>query len=221
MTIYSFLAAALLGLATAQRLGTIPEVQPNLTTWKCTKAGGCKALNTGIVIDALRHNIHQTDSSASCGDRNNPLNRTVCPDKETCAQNCVLDGIQNYTTQAVFTEGDRLRLDMFNPNGEYMSPRVYLLAEGREEYEMLHLNGNEFSFDVNMSQLPCGMNSALYLSEMEADGGRSQLNAAGAAHGTGYCDAQCPVKPFINGEVSLTTTLLYFCYAIADSKRAI
>lgn len=98
-------------------------------------------------------------------------------------------------------------MDMFNPAGDYMSPRVYLLAEGEEKYEMLQLNGNEFSFDVDMSQLPCGMNSALYLSEMDAAGGRSDLNPAGAAFGTGYCDAQCGVKPFINGEVSISGTL--------------
>ncbi|KAK7420691.1 hypothetical protein QQZ08_010272 [Neonectria magnoliae] len=52
-----------------------------------------------------------------------------------------------------------------------------------------------------MSELPCGMNSALYLSEMLQDGGQSlsPLNKAGAYYGTGYCDAQCYVTPFING----------------------
>jgi hypothetical protein len=224
----SFLAATLLGLTTAQTIGTTPEVQPKLTTWKCTKADGCKALDTAIVLDALRHNIHpKTNSSASCGDRNTPLNPTVCPDQDICSQNCVIEGIQNYTTQAVFTNGDKLRLDMYNPSGEYMSPRVYLLAGGKEEYEMLQLNGNELSFDVNMSKLPCGMNSALYLSEMKADGGRSKLNTAGATLGTGYCDAQCSVKPFINGEVGTTTMFpdekwltLYRAMSIAKALAA-
>lgn len=53
-----------------------------------------------------------------------------------------------------------------------------------------------------MDKLPCGMNSALYLSEMLADGGKSELNRGGAYWGTGYCDAQCYTTPFINGEVS-------------------
>ena len=45
-----------------------------------------------------------------------------------------------------------------------------------------------------MSQLPCGLNGALYFVEMQADGGLSEYpgNKAGAAYGTGYCDAQCP-----------------------------
>ena len=95
---------------------------------------------------------------------------------------------------------------MFNPSGVYTSPRVYLLAEGRKEYEMLQLTGNELSFDVDVTQLPCGMNSALYLNDMKADGGRSELNTAGAALGTGYCDAQCPVVPFIHNANNGTTS---------------
>jgi cellulase len=34
---------------------------------------------------------------------------------------------------------------------------------------------------------------------MAADGGKSTLNPGGAAYGTGYCDAQCYVTPWING----------------------
>jgi len=59
---------------------------------------------------------------------------------------------------------------------------------------------NLFTFDVDVSDLPCGMNGALYLSAMEMDGGRSKLNPAGATYGTGYCDAQCfNTSAFING----------------------
>merc|ERR1712055_1170318 len=53
------------------------------------------------------------------------------------------------------------------------------------------------------SQLPCGLNGALYFVEMQKDGGLGAYpgNQVGAAFGTGYCDAQCPhdVK-YINGE---------------------
>jgi len=41
---------------------------------------------------------------------------------------------------------------------------------------------------------------------MDADGGKTKYsgNTAGAAYGTGYCDAQCPhdIK-FINGEANV------------------
>lgn len=34
--------------------------------------------------------------------------------------------------------------------------------------------GKEFSFDVDVSQLPCGLNGALYFVEMPADGGKNK-----------------------------------------------
>lgn len=68
------------------------------------------------------------------------------------------------------------------------------------------LKNREFSVDVDVSTLPCGLNGALYFVEMDADGGMARFpgNKAGAGYGTGYCDAQCPhdVK-FINGEANI------------------
>ena len=76
-------------------------------------------------------------------------------------------------------------------------------------YQMFNPLGMEFTFDVDVSQLPCGLNGALYFSEMDADGGLSKYanNKAGAKYGTGYCDSQCPrdIK-FINGIVSIHPT---------------
>lgn len=89
-------------------------------------------------------------------------------------------------------------------DGGVVSPRLYLLDATKENYEITKFTGAEFAFDVDATKLPCGMNSALYLSEMATDGGRSELNTGGATWGTGYCDAQCYVTPFINGEVSQT-----------------
>jgi len=71
------------------------------------------------------------------------------------------------------------------------------------KYQMFKLLGNEFTFDVDVSKLGCGLNGALYFVSMDADGGMSKYstNKAGAKYGTGYCDAQCPRDlKFINGE---------------------
>ncbi|KAF1939996.1 cellulase [Clathrospora elynae] len=194
MASYTLLAVTLLGFVTAQTPGTTPEVHPKLTTWKCTKAGGCKSQNTALVIDSATHWIHQKDNTTlGCSDP------TACPDEATCAKNCILEGISNYANYGVSTSGGDLQLDMYNPTGGVASPRLYLLAEDENNYEMLQLTGNELTFDVDTSKLPCGMNGALYLSEMEESGGRSDLNPAGATYGTGYCDAQCFVTPWING----------------------
>jgi cellulase len=205
MSTRAFLSATLFGLAAAQSLGAGKEVHPELTTYKCTIDGGCKPLKSGIVLDAASHSIHQRNNTAlGCGNWGSGADPVACPDKESCAHNCVLEPIQDYSTGGVFTEGETMRLDLYNPSGNFVSPRVYLLAEDMENYEMLELTGNELSFDVDVSRLPCGMNGALYLSEMRADGGKSALNPGGAAYGTGYCDAQCYVTPWVNGEVSLT-----------------
>lgn len=70
---------------------------------------------------------------------------------------------------------------------------------------MFNLLNREFTFDVDVSKVPCGVNGAVYFSEMDEDGGMARFpgNKAGAKYGTGYCDSQCPgdIK-FINGEVS-------------------
>ena len=71
-------------------------------------------------------------------------------------------------------------------------------------YVKFMLLNQEFSFDVDVSNLPCGLNGALYLVEMDADGGMSfSTNECGAQYGTGYCDAQCPHDmKWINGEAN-------------------
>ncbi|QRW14377.1 beta-1,4-D-glucan cellobiohydrolase [Ceratobasidium sp. AG-Ba] len=80
------------------------------------------------------------------------------------------------------------------------------MASDDTHYEMFKLKNQEFTFDVDASNLPCGLNGALYFSEMDADGGLSKYpnNKAGAKYGTGYCDSQCPKDiKFINGEANL------------------
>ena len=69
-------------------------------------------------------------------------------------------------------------------------------------YVKFNLLNQEFTFDVDVSNLPCGLNGALYFSEMDADGGLSYAtNECGAQYGTGYCDAQCPHDmKWINGD---------------------
>ena len=65
------------------------------------------------------------------------------------------------------------------------------MMDGEDKYEMFQLLNQEFTFDVDVSNMPCGLNGALYFVNMDADGGMSRFpsNKAGAAYGTGYCDA--------------------------------
>lgn len=195
--------SALLGLASAQHPGEIPENHPQLLTWECTNDGGCVQKNTWLVLDSLNHPVYQVDHPEyNCGDWGGPPNATACPDAETCQQNCVMQGVPDYTKSGVVTDGGAVTLHMMDENQNTLSPRVYLLGEDKTTYEMLHLTGYEFSYDVDVSKLPCGSTGALYTNEMPADGGLSELNTAGAYWGTGHCDAQCFTTPFVNGAVS-------------------
>ncbi|KAF2843122.1 glycoside hydrolase family 7 protein [Patellaria atrata CBS 101060] len=195
-----FLTSLLFGFATAQKPGPTREVHPKIDTWKCTKRGGCVKQNNAIVLDSLAHPVYQKDNpSLGCGSWGQAPNATVCPDEASCAENCIMDGIMDYTQYGVKTSGSSLYLRQIKEDGSVVSPRVYLLAPNEQKYEMLKLTGKELTFDVDASKLPCGMNGALYLSEMAADGAKSSLNKGGAYYGTGYCDAQCFTTPFING----------------------
>lgn len=66
------------------------------------------------------------------------------------------------------------------------------MLDSESQYEMFKLLNMEFSFTVDVSQMPCGLNGALYFVEMSQNGDQSSTNKAGAKYGTGYCDAQCP-----------------------------
>jgi cellulase len=198
-----FFGICFLHLATAQTIGKTPEVHPKLQTWKCTVQGGCEPQNSAVVLDELAHPVHQLlDTSLNCGVWGSAPNVTVCPTEEACFKNCVVEGINDYEDYGVYTDGASISLHQLNKAGEDVTPRVYLLDESGQEYDMLKLTGNELSFDVDVSKLPCGMNGALYLTEMSETGGRSALNPGGATYGSGYCDAQCYTYPFIEGVVS-------------------
>ena len=80
--------------------------------------------------------------------------------------------------------------------GQYdtnIGARTYVM-DSDARYKMYKLKNREFVFTVDVSTLVCGINGALYFVSMDADGGLSKYpgNKAGAAYGTGYCDAQCP-----------------------------
>ncbi len=128
---------------------------------------------------------------------------------QSCSTNCVLEGVTSSdwaSPYGVSSQGEILRLG-FVTNGQYgknIGTRNYLMADD-ENYYMFHLKNKEFSFDVDVSTLPCGLNGALYFVAMDKDGGKSRNpnNKAGAKFGTGYCDAQCPhdIK-WLNGETN-------------------
>merc|ERR1711997_139255 len=100
-------------------------------------------------------------------------------------------------------DGVQLRFVSEHEYGVNVGSRLYVMDDN-DDYLMVYLKNREFSFEVDVSELMCGMNGAMYFSEMQANGGKGLgRNQAGAKYGTGYCDAQCPhdIK-FIDGEAN-------------------
>ena len=200
------LAATLCAAVNGQQVGTNkPEVHPRLTIQSCTKFSGCRMEDKSVVIDANWRWVHSTTGYQNCY-TGNSWDTNLCPDGATCAENCAVDGADYEGTYGVSATGSALKLN-FVTHGPYstnIGSRLYLL-ESETEYKLFKLKNKEFTFDIDVSRLPCGLNGALYLVDMDADGGMSKYagNKAGAKYGTGYCDAQCPhdVK-FINGEAN-------------------
>ncbi|KIK57629.1 glycoside hydrolase family 7 protein [Collybiopsis luxurians FD-317 M1] len=200
----ALLAFAFFAVAYSQQIGTLTaETHPPLSWQECTTSG-CTTQSSTVVLDANWRYLHQTTSSTNCYE-GNEWDTTLCPDPTTCAQNCALDGADYEGTYGITSNGDSLTLKFVTTSQQKnVGSRVYLMAPGSEtEYQIFKLVNQEFSFDVDVSQLPCGLNGALYFSQMDADGGLSRFSAtnkAGAQYGTGYCDSQCPhdIK-FING----------------------
>jgi cellulase len=194
---------SLLPLISAQQIGRTPERHPKLPTQICSKKHGCVTQDTYVVLDALSHPIEDISTGASCQNATGRPDPSICSTEALCAHNCAVEGI-NYAQHGVQAHGNALTLHQYldiNGTETSVSPRLYLLGPQGKDYELPALLNQEFTFTVDVSNLPCGMNGALYLSAMDRTGGRS--NPAGAAYGTGYCDAQCPDNGWTNGLANL------------------
>ncbi|KAJ3563984.1 hypothetical protein NP233_g8592 [Leucocoprinus birnbaumii] len=201
----ALLSLSFLAVALGQQVGTqTAETHPSLSWQKCTSSG-CTDVAGSVVLDSNWRWLHTTSGYTNCY-TGNAWDTTLCPDGVTCAQNCALDGADYSGTYGITTSGNALTLKFVTQSQQKnIGSRVYLMADD-STYEMFKLLNQEFTFDVDVSNLPCGLNGALYFSQMDSDGGLSKYpnNKAGAKYGTGYCDSQCPrdIK-FINGEANV------------------
>lgn len=177
------------------------ETHPKLTWQRCTGKGGtsCSNVNGEIVIDAnwrwyiraddsyknalttLRLHDKTANSYTNCFD-GNTWNKSLCPSNTACTANCAIEGSDYSGTYGITTSGNQLNLK-FVTKGQYstnIGSRTYLMQD-TNNYQMFNLIGNEFSFDVDLSQLPCGLNGALYFVSMPQKG----QGTPGAKYGTG------------------------------------
>jgi len=210
MTGWKVLTVLLPAVVLAQKPGgETKNYNPSLTMQECSGNQNCQSVNTKVTLDQNWRWVHVEGGYENCF-TGNMWDNSVCPDGPTCVDNCELEGVTSAewkSTYGITASGDELDLK-FLTVGQYatnVGSRTFLLDASGSKYYMFKLLNREFTFDVDVSALPCGINGALYFVEMDADGGLSEYagNEVGAAYGAGYCDAQCPhdIK-FINGEAN-------------------
>ena len=69
-----------------------PE-QPLPLTWEeCTTDGGCTSMQGAVVLDSNWRWTHAVDSATNCY-TGNEWDPTLCPDSQTCTENCAIDGV--------------------------------------------------------------------------------------------------------------------------------
>jgi hypothetical protein len=96
-----------------------------------------------------------------------------------------LDSTSGGTEKFITVSGDQKDALTLQYGGAGVGgPRVYLIEEaGTNKNTMFQLKSQEFTFDVELSTMPCGFNAALYFVGMTE-------NEGDAENGTNYCDAQ-------------------------------
>lgn len=88
----STVLASSLAFAAGQQTGTLQqENHPQLSWSKCTDAGRCNSVAGNVVIDANWRWTHKHGETTNCY-TGNEWDASLCPGKETCTQNCVVEG---------------------------------------------------------------------------------------------------------------------------------
>ncbi|KAG9029228.1 hypothetical protein FS837_003605, partial [Tulasnella sp. UAMH 9824] len=210
----AFLSATILSIistATAQKVGTLQAEAPLSLAWsKCVSGGTCTTQAGKVVLDAEWRWLHYWQPSYDNCYGPGGWNYVYCPPNNPplCAQNCALEGAGYSSTYGVTTSGNSITLRYVTQgsSGSSIGSRVFMLsATDNTKYEIWKLLNKELTFDVDASNLPCGVKGSLYFVEMDADGGKAKYspNLAGAKYGTGYCDAKCNKNLWINGEANV------------------
>ena len=182
-------------MASAQLAGKVKKNE--FPAFPMTEMG--KTLQTSLVIDSNWRWIHNKGGYINCYDQS--WNKQFCPDPVTCAKNCELEGVdlKDYKdTYGVTTSGNSATLKYVT--GSNVGSRLYVLDEDKKRYKGFNLVNRELVYDIDMKDVPCGLNGAIYSVEMT-------LNGYLADYGVGYGDAQMPTDiKYINGFVNINNT---------------
>ena len=88
---------------------------------------------------------------------------SICTDPITCARECAVEVISESKyrdTYGIHQIQDGVKMDFVtnHAHGTNVGSRLYVMDESGENYQLFQLNNREFSFEVDVSKLYCGMN---------------------------------------------------------------
>ena len=129
------LLASSIAIAAGQQAGTLQaENHPQLSWSECTAPGQCQTQAGKVVIDANWRWTHKTGETTNCY-TDNEWDAQLCPDKETCTRNCVVEGAdaEYEATDGVHASGSerarvRQRVAVGFPSNEF---RITILKPWR------------------------------------------------------------------------------------------
>ena len=138
---------------------------------------------------------HQAGSTTPTCYTDSGWDTSVCPDGETCARNNSVGAVPEADWEGTYginqeSNGVNIGFIIQGPSSFNAGSRSYMM-ENDQEYNSSNMLQKKISFDVDVSNMPRGTDSAIYFSKMEKTGNAGPMNMADAAFGTGYCDGQC------------------------------
>jgi cellulose 1,4-beta-cellobiosidase len=146
--------AALVATARAQCAGTLTaETHPKMSWQQCTAGRSCTTVNGQVTIDANWRWLHNS-AGTNCY-TGNEFDTSLCKDATSCASTCCVDGADYSGTYGASTSGNALTLKFVTqgPYSKNIGSRMYLMKD-ENTYQGFKLLGNEFTFDVDVSNLP-------------------------------------------------------------------
>jgi cellulose 1,4-beta-cellobiosidase len=148
---------------------------------------------TFLTLDSNWRWIHNAGGYDNCFEGDSWVTK-YCPDSTTCSKNCQIEGVDSADWKApygvsVSNNAVTLKYVTQGPYGTNVGSRLYIVSPDKKSYEGFDMRNREISFTVDVSKLPCGLNGAVYFSEMPLTNPYS--TSLDASFGVNYGDAQC------------------------------
>jgi len=166
--------------------------------------------STFVTLDSNWRWIHSRSGTENCFAGTDWVSK-YCPDSATCSSNCVIEGVSSSDWKSpygVSVNGNSVRLNYVTQGtyGANYGSRLYVLASDKSSYQGFDMRNKEIAFTVDASNLPCGLNGAVYFTEMPLSNPYS--SDLTSAFGVNYGDAQCPhdIK-YIQGKANVGAKL--------------